>query len=138
MTALALALTSNVTDAIQRALPDYTSAAQKKIEDSDVARQKLSGLFDDSNKELSRCEDGVDELRSCGQAPPIAGIAKWLNTPRRTAGRPEAGARQGRTERIPVEGTPTLHRLVDEGTARTARLELRFTAGIQAYSFTFG
>ncbi|MER6466940.1 cytochrome c biogenesis protein DipZ [Streptomyces sp. NPDC001228] len=85
MTALALALAFNVTDAIQRALPDYTSAAQQKIEDSDVARQKLSGLYNDSNKELSRCEDGVDELRSCGQAPPIAGIAKWLNTP---GGRP--------------------------------------------------
>ncbi|MER7931554.1 MULTISPECIES: cytochrome c biogenesis protein CcdA [unclassified Streptomyces] len=85
MTALALALAFNVTDSIQRALPDYTSAAQKKIEDSDVARQKLSGLYDDSNKELSRCEDGVDELRACGQAPPIAGIAKWLNTP---GGRP--------------------------------------------------
>ncbi|MFJ8490022.1 cytochrome c biogenesis protein CcdA [Streptomyces sp. NPDC094038] len=85
MMALALALAFNVTDAIQRALPDYTSAAQKKIEDSDVARQKLSGLYDDSNKELSRCEDGVDELRSCGQAPQIAGIAKWLNTP---GGRP--------------------------------------------------
>lgn len=81
MMALALALAFNVTDAIQRALPDYTSAAQKKIEDNDVARQKLSGLYDNSNKELSRCEDGVDELRSCGQAPPIAGISKWLNTP---------------------------------------------------------
>ncbi|MGV9706154.1 redoxin domain-containing protein [Streptomyces sp. NPDC003483] len=85
MTALALALAFNVTDAIQRALPDYTSAAQKKVEDSDVARQKLSGLYDNSNKELSRCEDGVDQLRSCGQAPPIAGISKWLNTP---GGRP--------------------------------------------------
>ena len=81
MMALALALAFNVTDAIQRALPDYTSAAQKKIEDNDVARQKLSGLYDNSNKELSRCEDGVDELRSCGQAPAIAGISKWLNTP---------------------------------------------------------
>ncbi|MFJ9900799.1 cytochrome c biogenesis protein CcdA [Streptomyces sp. NPDC091280] len=81
MMALALALAFNVTDAIQRALPDYTSAAQQKIEDSDVARQKLSGLYDNSNRELSRCEDGVDELRSCGQAPPIAGISKWLNTP---------------------------------------------------------
>ncbi|MCX5387374.1 cytochrome c biogenesis protein CcdA [Streptomyces sp. NBC_00083] len=81
MVALAFALAFNVTDAIQRALPDYTSAAQKKIEDSDAARQQLSGLYDNSNKELSRCEDGVDELRSCGKAPAIDGIAKWLNTP---------------------------------------------------------
>ncbi|MFJ2906215.1 hypothetical protein [Streptomyces sp. NPDC087212] len=39
---------------------------------------------------------------------------------------------------IPVAGTPTLHRLVDESTARTAHLELKVTPGIQAYSFTFG
>ncbi|CAM5239762.1 cytochrome c biogenesis protein CcdA [Streptomyces xanthochromogenes] len=81
MVALAFGLAFNVTDAIQRALPDYTSAAQKKIEDSDTARQQLSGLYDNSNKELSRCEDGVDQLRSCGTAPAISGIAKWLNTP---------------------------------------------------------
>ncbi|MEU6127021.1 cytochrome c biogenesis protein DipZ [Streptomyces sp. NPDC047123] len=85
MIALALALALDVTSAVQRALPDYTSAAQRKIEDSDVARQQLSGLYDDSNKELSRCADGVDELRSCGQAPPIEGISAWLNTP---GGRP--------------------------------------------------
>lgn len=81
MIVLALGLALNVTDAIQRALPDHTSAAQKKIEDSKVARQQLSGLYDDSNKELSRCEDGVGELRSCGQAPPVEGISKWFNTP---------------------------------------------------------
>ncbi|MGW6054217.1 cytochrome c biogenesis protein CcdA [Streptomyces sp. NPDC055189] len=81
MIVLALGLALNVTDAIQRALPDYTSAAQKKIEDSKVARQQLSGLYDDSNKELSRCQDGAADLRSCGQAPPIEGISKWLNTP---------------------------------------------------------
>ncbi|WP_406134913.1 cytochrome c biogenesis protein CcdA [Streptomyces sp. NBC_01089] len=81
MIVLALALAFNVTDAIQRALPDYTSAAQQKVEDSDAARQKLSGLYDNSNKELSRCEDGEDALRSCGKAPAIGGIAKWLNTP---------------------------------------------------------
>lgn len=39
---------------------------------------------------------------------------------------------------VPVSGTPTLYRLVDEKTARTAHLELRLTPGIQAYSFTFG
>lgn len=81
MIVLAFALAFNVTDAIQRALPDYTSAAQRKVEDNQVARQKLSGLYDGSNKELSRCEDGVDELRSCGPAPAIEGISAWLNTP---------------------------------------------------------
>ncbi|MGW5739186.1 MULTISPECIES: cytochrome c biogenesis protein DipZ [Streptomyces] len=85
MIVLACALAFNVTDAIQRSLPDYTSAAQKKIEDSDVARQQLSGLYNNTNKDLARCEDGADELRSCGKAPAIDGIAKWLNTP---GGRP--------------------------------------------------
>ncbi|MFC9490891.1 cytochrome c biogenesis protein CcdA, partial [Streptomyces hydrogenans] len=80
MIALAFALAFDVTAALQRALPDYTRAAQRTVEDSDTARQKLSGLYDDS-KELSRCEDGVDELRSCGQAPPLAGISTWINTP---------------------------------------------------------
>ncbi|MFE7482705.1 cytochrome c biogenesis protein DipZ [Streptomyces sp. NPDC057552] len=81
MIVLALGLAFDVTAAIQRTLPDYTSGVQGKIEDSDAARQQLSGLYDDSNKELSRCEDGADELRACGQAPPLEGIDGWLNTP---------------------------------------------------------
>ncbi|MEW1551266.1 cytochrome c biogenesis protein DipZ [Streptomyces tsukubensis] len=81
MIALGAALALDLTTALQRALPDYTAAAQRKVEDSGIARQKLSGLYDDSNKELSRCEDGADELRSCGQAPPLEGIDSWLNTP---------------------------------------------------------
>ncbi|OCC12790.1 cytochrome c biogenesis protein DipZ [Streptomyces sp. PTY087I2] len=81
MIALAVGLALDVTAAIQQSLPDYTSGVQKKIEDSDAARQQLSGLYDNSNKELSRCEDGADELRSCGQAPPLEGIDSWFNTP---------------------------------------------------------
>ncbi|MFE3760400.1 cytochrome c biogenesis protein DipZ [Streptomyces sp. NPDC059104] len=81
MILLAFALAFDATTALQKALPDYTAAAQKRVEDSETARQKLSGLYDDSNKDLARCEDGVNELRSCGAAPPLAGIAKWLNTP---------------------------------------------------------
>ncbi|MFI8272053.1 cytochrome c biogenesis protein DipZ [Streptomyces rubiginosohelvolus] len=81
MIALALGLTLDVTAAIQRSLPDYTSGVQKKIEDSDAARQQLSGLYDNSNKELSRCEDGAGELRSCGKAPALEGIDSWFNTP---------------------------------------------------------
>ncbi|WP_179886830.1 cytochrome c biogenesis protein DipZ [Streptomyces sp. st77] len=81
MIVLAVGLALDVTAAIQRSLPDYTSGVQKKIEDSDAARQQLSGLYDNSNKELSRCEDGADELRSCGQAPALEGIDSWFNTP---------------------------------------------------------
>ncbi len=81
MILLACALAFNLTDALQRALPDYTAAAQNKVENNSVAQQKLSGLYDSSNKQLSKCADGVDQLRECGPAPAIAGIAKWLNTP---------------------------------------------------------
>ncbi|MER5768612.1 cytochrome c biogenesis protein DipZ [Streptomyces sp. NPDC001985] len=81
MIALAFALALDLTTALQRALPDYTASAQRKIEDSDRARQQLSGLYDNSNKELSRCEDGADELKSCGRAPAIEEITRWLNTP---------------------------------------------------------
>ncbi|GLV86909.1 hypothetical protein Slala03_65980 [Streptomyces lavendulae subsp. lavendulae] len=81
MILLAFALAFDATTALQKALPNYTAAAQKQVEDSETARQKLSGLYDDSDKDLARCEDGVNELRSCGAAPPLAGIAKWLNTP---------------------------------------------------------
>nr|WP_308083021.1 cytochrome c biogenesis CcdA family protein [Streptomyces sp. NK15101] len=82
---LVFALAFDVTAALQRALPDYAAAAQRTVEDSDTARQKLSGLYDDSDKELSRCEDGVNEFRSCGQTPPLARISTWINTP---GGRP--------------------------------------------------
>ncbi|MFE6780387.1 cytochrome c biogenesis protein DipZ [Streptomyces sp. NPDC057702] len=85
MIVLAVALAFDVTAAVQRALPDYTASARRGIEDSDTARQKLSGLYGKENKELSRCEDGADELRSCGKAPGIKGITRWLNTPQ---GRP--------------------------------------------------
>lgn len=81
MILLACALAFNLTDALQRALPDYTAAAQNSVENNSVAQQKLSGLYDSSNKQLSKCADGVDQLRECGPAPAIAGIATWLNTP---------------------------------------------------------
>ncbi|MEV7416462.1 cytochrome c biogenesis protein DipZ [Streptomyces sp. NPDC089919] len=81
MIVLAFALAFDITTTLQKALPNYTAAAQKQVEDNDTARQTLSGLYDDSNKDLARCEDGINELRSCGAAPPLAGITKWLNTP---------------------------------------------------------
>ncbi|MBA3488035.1 MAG: redoxin domain-containing protein, partial [Longispora sp.] len=80
MILLAFALAFNLTTALQAALPNYTGGIQKAVEDNSAARQKLSGLYDNSNIELSKCEDGVNELRSCGQAPPIEGIDAWFNT----------------------------------------------------------
>lgn len=35
----------------------------------------------DENRELANCTNGAEELESCGTAPAIRGIEKWLNTP---------------------------------------------------------
>ncbi|MFE5542009.1 cytochrome c biogenesis protein DipZ [Streptomyces sp. NPDC056492] len=42
------------------------------------------------------------------------------------------------TTPVKVHGSPTLYRLTDDDTAHEARLELRFTPGLQAFAFTFG
>ena len=55
MIVLALGLAFDVTAAIQRALPDYTSGVQKKIEDSDAARQQLSGCTTTPTRSCPEC-----------------------------------------------------------------------------------
>lgn len=77
MILLAVALTFNVTDALQRAVPDYTSAFNRSLDkhSTDV----LTARSDDA---LSRCVDTHDDaLVDCGEAPAIDGIDAWLNTP---------------------------------------------------------
>jgi cytochrome c biogenesis protein CcdA/thiol-disulfide isomerase/thioredoxin len=81
MVILAVALAFGATDAIQRAVPDYTSGLQTTIEKSDAVKGVLSNLSDDGNSELSKCTPGAMRLQSCGTAPDITGITKWLNTP---------------------------------------------------------
>ena len=81
MLALALALAFNLTDVLQRALPGYTDTLQQKVGDNPTLLPQLSDLTNDSNTELSRCTDGATELQSCGPAPAIANITRWLNTP---------------------------------------------------------
>src|SRR4029079_5484954 len=77
---LAVALTFNVTDAIQRAVPDYTAALNK-----DLGTGKALGTAAGPSAALAACEQdggsGAPALRDCGTAPPLAGIAGWLNTP---------------------------------------------------------
>ena len=79
--ALAVALTFNLTDVLQRAVPDYTAGLQDKVAESGAVQGALNPLSSSVNKELSRCKPGSAELASCGQAPPIEGIAHWYNTP---------------------------------------------------------
>jgi cytochrome c biogenesis protein CcdA/thiol-disulfide isomerase/thioredoxin len=77
---LAIALTFNVTDAIQRAVPDYTATLNK---DLNAGKALASG---GGNQALSACQQtalsGAEpRLAQCGTAPPLAGISAWQNTP---------------------------------------------------------
>lgn len=80
---LAVALVFNLPAVLQRAIPDYTGALQEQVGGEDQLREKLNlgGLVNDQNAELSNCTNGAPELESCGTAPDIKGITKWLNTP---------------------------------------------------------
>jgi cytochrome c biogenesis protein CcdA/thiol-disulfide isomerase/thioredoxin len=79
---LAVALVFNLPAVLQRAIPDYTSSLQEKVGGEEQLRElNLSGLVNEQNGELSNCSDGGTELESCGTAPDIKGITKWLTTP---------------------------------------------------------
>ncbi|WNB85661.1 cytochrome c biogenesis protein DipZ [Cellulomonas sp. ATA003] len=82
MLALALALSFNLTDAIQRALPGYTETLQARIAENETVQQQLDlgGLVTEENAGLDRCTNNAAELQECGPAPEIRGIDTWLNT----------------------------------------------------------
>ena len=76
---LAVALTFNVTDAIQRMVPDYTTALNKAADKGGGVRHALGGQ---QSKSLAACSEAPsDSLQDCGSAPAIAGIDRWFNTP---------------------------------------------------------
>ncbi len=79
---LAVALVFDVPAVLQRAIPDYTGALQKQVGGEQQLRElNLGGLVTEQNAQLSNCSDGGPELESCGPAPDLKGITKWLNTP---------------------------------------------------------
>ena len=80
---LAVALVFNLPAALQRAIPDYTTALERNLGGGDQVRRQLNlgHVVNDRNAALSQCTDGATELESCGTAPDIKGIAQWLNTP---------------------------------------------------------
>ncbi|MFK3668914.1 cytochrome c biogenesis protein DipZ [Leifsonia aquatica] len=86
MVALAVGLFFNIPQALQRLIPDYTSALQDNFSSSDQVSQALNlgGLVNDQNKNLSKCSNDADRLQSCGTAPDITGIQQWFNTPGNT------------------------------------------------------
>jgi cytochrome c biogenesis protein CcdA/thiol-disulfide isomerase/thioredoxin len=78
---LAVALVFNLPAVLQRAIPDYTGALQEQVGEEQLRELNLGGLVNEQNAQLSNCSDGASELQSCGTAPDIKGITKWLNTP---------------------------------------------------------
>jgi cytochrome c biogenesis protein CcdA/thiol-disulfide isomerase/thioredoxin len=76
---LAVALTFNVTDALQRAVPDYTASVNKAIVHTGSLAKALGTK---QNSSLASCaQQTASMLENCGPAPQIAGIAQWLDTP---------------------------------------------------------
>ena len=87
---LAVALTFNVTDALQRAIPDYTSALNTTLDKAGA------GLLDSGQSvSLQTCaQEPTTTLQNCGKEPAIAGIGQWFNTPGDTA--PTAASLKGK------------------------------------------
>jgi cytochrome c biogenesis protein CcdA/thiol-disulfide isomerase/thioredoxin len=81
MIVLAVALTFNLSDIIQRDVPNYTQAAGNSLEKGAAAAPKggSGGLS------LQDCQTaalyGGSGLEQCGAAPAFSGIQQWLNTP---------------------------------------------------------
>src|SRR5277367_1924798 len=80
---LAVALVFNLPAAVQRAIPDYTTALERNLGGGDQVRRQLNlgKAVNEQNAALSHCTDGATELESCDTAPEIKGITQWLNTP---------------------------------------------------------
>lgn len=77
---LSVALAFDASDALQRALPNYTGGLERKLAESDTAQGALAPLAGDDNKELDKCTPGAVELSTCGKAPAIRGAQRWFNT----------------------------------------------------------
>ena len=95
MMALAVALTFNLTDGLQRWTPTYTAAIQDAVEGNDTARQALNELATPepgigstapdpiaptASGPVQTCRSAADSLANCGPAPALVGIDTWINT----------------------------------------------------------
>ncbi|WP_329134782.1 cytochrome c biogenesis protein DipZ [Streptomyces sp. NBC_01476] len=76
--ALAVALTFNVTDAIQRAVPDYTARINQALDKAGA----IKGLGPQQSAALATCANTMSAtLLDCGKAPAVTGIQQWFDTP---------------------------------------------------------
>ncbi|MET0495845.1 MAG: cytochrome c biogenesis protein DipZ [Actinoplanes sp.] len=83
--ALAVALTFNVTDAVQQTIPDYTKGLNDRIDQAGAVAKALGG-GPGATTALDRCQQAANEaaapaLADCGPAPELTGLDGWLNTP---------------------------------------------------------
>ena len=78
MIALAVALTFNLPEVLQRLIPDYTSTLQQAAGGGDVLAPSTGNFA--SGQDTS-CRERAATLVDCGPAPAIDGIAGWFNTP---------------------------------------------------------
>jgi cytochrome c biogenesis protein CcdA/thiol-disulfide isomerase/thioredoxin len=77
--ALAVALTFNLPDILQRAVPDYTASLNTKLNASGTVAKVLAPT---QSEPLAECaQDPEATLQNCGAAPSIDGIQQWFNTP---------------------------------------------------------
>jgi cytochrome c biogenesis protein CcdA/thiol-disulfide isomerase/thioredoxin len=79
MIVLAVALTFNLSDIIQRDIPNYTQAVGNSLEKSAAAPAAGTSVS------LQDCQTaalyGGSGIENCGPAPAFAGIQQWFNTP---------------------------------------------------------
>ena len=74
---LAVALTFNVTDALQRDIPDYTNTLNTALDKAGSTVLNSGG-----STSLTDCGNNPSSaLQDCGKQPAIAGIQQWFNTP---------------------------------------------------------
>jgi cytochrome c biogenesis protein CcdA/thiol-disulfide isomerase/thioredoxin len=81
MIALALALAFNLTDVIQRLVPDYTAGLQRDLANSNAVQGSLTPFATAENKGLALCTPGAAALNTCGKAPALRDTQRWFNTP---------------------------------------------------------
>lgn len=84
MIVLAAALAFNLTDALQRAVPDYTQdlrAAVETIEPAAPPATESASRRAEGSGALKDCAPAAVSLARCGAAPSFQDINRWFNTP---------------------------------------------------------
>jgi cytochrome c biogenesis protein CcdA/thiol-disulfide isomerase/thioredoxin len=71
----ALAIAFNVDRRFQTAIPGYTEALQKKVEENDRAQSELRKLRGNTREQAAS-----SSLRDFGAAPEVTGLSHWINS----------------------------------------------------------